>query len=214
MLDQSRGRGTPSDADLYLLIANPITSGTATDYYTFGDEERLKLQYNLDGTGGITPDLRVNDPNFNVETNESINTAWRYPVDTNNDGKFDTFTLYGIFFRTPPRDDTKLSPTLGEFLRPRKPLEARTPPMSVGGLNPKCLQGGGTAASLAGDSGWYRLDGKLKKSFFVYTVNVPITDTEVAALGTELSKIHRQFQHFSLRISARPKAAFLSPTTR
>jgi len=189
MLDQSQGRGTPSDADLYLLIANPIpTSGTVTDYYTFGDEKRLKLQYNLDGTGGITPDLRVNDPNFNLETNESINTAWRYPVDTNNDGKFDTFTLYGIFFRTPPRDDANPSPTLGEFLRPRKPLEARTPPMSVAGLNPKCLQGGGTAASLAGDSGWYRLDGKLKKSFFVYTVNVPITDTEATALGNDYLK--------------------------
>ncbi|MEG4170816.1 MULTISPECIES: hormogonium polysaccharide biosynthesis protein HpsA [unclassified Microcoleus] len=188
MLDQSQGRGTPSDEDLYLLIANPLTGGSATDYYTFGDEKRLKLQYNLDGTGGITPDLRVNAPNFNLETNESINTAWRYPVDTNNDGKFDTFTLYGIFFRTPPRDDNKSSPTVGEFLRPRKPLEARTPPMSVAGLNPKCLQGGGTAASLAGDSGWYRLDGKLKKSFFVYTVNVPITDTEATALGSNYQK--------------------------
>ncbi|MEG4116565.1 hormogonium polysaccharide biosynthesis protein HpsA [Microcoleus sp. N9_B4] len=184
LLEQTQNRGTPSDEDLYLLIANPLTGGSASDRYTFGDEERLKLQYNLDGTGGITPDLRVNDPNFNLETNESINTAWRYPVDTNNDGKFDTFTLYGIFFRTPPRDDDKNNPTLGEFLRPRKPLEARTPPMSVAGLNPKCLQGGGTAASLAGDSGWYRLDGKLKKSFFVYTVNVPITDTEATALGT------------------------------
>ncbi|MEG5029005.1 hormogonium polysaccharide biosynthesis protein HpsA [Microcoleus sp. AT8-B1] len=184
MLDQTAGRGTPSDEDLY-LTANPIGG---TDYYTFGDEERLKLQYNLDGTGGISPDLGVNDPNFNLESNESINTAWRYPVDTNNDGKFDTFTLYGIFFRTPPRDDDKLSPTVGEFLRQRKPLEARTPPMSVAGLNPKCLQGGGTAASLAGDSGWYRLDGKLKKSFFVYTVNVPITDTEATALGSNYQK--------------------------
>ena len=179
MLDQSQGRGTPSDADLYRLIAKPITGGSVTDFYTFGDEKRLKLQYNLDNTGGITPDLRVNDANFNIETNESINTAWRYPVDTNNDGKFDTFTLYGIFFRTPPRDNANGSPTLGEFLRPRRPLEARTPPMSVAGLNPKCVQGGGTAASLAGDSGWYRLEGKLKKSFFVYTVNVPITEPEV-----------------------------------
>ncbi|MGB7894658.1 MAG: hormogonium polysaccharide biosynthesis protein HpsA, partial [Microcoleus sp.] len=184
MLDQTGGRGTPSDEDLY-LTANPIGG---TDYYTFGDEKRIKLQYNLNGTGGISPDLGVNAPNFNLETNESINTAWRYPVDTNNDGKFDTFTLYGIFFRTPPRDDDKNSPTVGEFLRPRKPLEARTPPMSVAGLNPKCLQGGGTAASLAGDSGWYRLDGKLKKSFFVYTVNVPITDTEATALGSNYQK--------------------------
>ncbi|MBD1814812.1 hormogonium polysaccharide biosynthesis protein HpsA [Microcoleus vaginatus DQ-U2] len=188
MLDQTQGRGTPSDEDLYLMIGKPITGGSVTDNYTFGDEKRLKLQYNLDGTGGISPDLSVNAPNFNLETNESINTAWRYPVDTNNDGKFDTFTLYGIFFRTPPRDDAKASPTLGEFLRPRKPLEARTPPMSVAGLNPKCLQGGGTAASLAGDSGWYRLDGKLKKSFFVYTVNVPITDSEATALGSNYQK--------------------------
>ncbi|MBE9096688.1 hormogonium polysaccharide biosynthesis protein HpsA [Tychonema sp. LEGE 07203] len=186
LLEQTGGRGTPSDEDLYLMIANPIP-GT-DNIYTFGDEKRLKLQYNLDGTGGISPDLGVNEPNFKLETNESLNTAWRYPVDTNNDGKFDTFTLYGIFFRTPPRDDNKASPTVGEFLRPRKPLEARTPPMSVAGLNPKCLQGGGTAASLAGDSGWYRLDGKLKKSFFVYTVNVPITDTEATALGSNYQK--------------------------
>ena len=33
-------------------------------------------------------------------------------------------------------------------------------------------------ASLVGESGWERIDGKLKKSFFVYTVNVPITPTE------------------------------------
>jgi hypothetical protein len=56
--------------------------------------------------------------------------------------------------------------------------------MSVAALNPNCVQGGGTAASLAGDSGWYRLDGKLKKSLFVYTVNVPITEPEANALGT------------------------------
>ncbi|MEP6490563.1 hormogonium polysaccharide biosynthesis protein HpsA [Microcoleus vaginatus] len=179
MLDQTQGRGTPSDTDLYLNMANALGG---PDDYSFGDEERLKLKYDLDG-GGIKPDLDVNDPAI-AETNESINTAWRYPVDTNNDGKFDTYTLYGIFFRTPPRDDNKASPTVGEFLRPRKPLEARTPPMSVAGLNPNCLQGGGTVASLAGDSGWYRLDGKLKKSFFVYTVNVPITtDVEVNALA-------------------------------
>ena len=175
MLDQSQGGGTPSDQDLYLLMTHPIPGNR--DNYTFGDEKRLQLKYDLEDDG--IKDLPVNDPNFKLEDNDSINTAWRYAVDTNNDGKFDTFSIYGIFFRTPPRDDTKNSPTLGEFLRPRKPLEARTPPMSVAALNPNCVQGGGTAASLAGDSGWYRLDGKLKKSFFVYTVNVPITANEV-----------------------------------
>jgi hypothetical protein len=39
---------------------------------------------------------------------------------------------------------------------------------------------------LVGDSGWYKLDGKLKKSFFVYTVNVPITAADIGsvAVGT------------------------------
>jgi type II secretory pathway pseudopilin PulG len=183
MLDQSQGGGTPSDEDLYLLITKPLGGSVADDNYTFGGEERLTLKYDLNKSGSIE-DLPVNTPTFNLEANESINTAWRYPVDTNNDGKFDTFTLYGIFFRTPPRDDVKDSPTVGEFLRQRQPLEARTPPMSVAELNPNCLQGGGTAASLAGDSGWYRLDGKLKKSFFVYTVNVPITEAEASANST------------------------------
>ncbi|HAT14963.1 MAG TPA: hypothetical protein DCS91_16545 [Microcoleaceae bacterium UBA11344] len=181
LLEQTQDRGTPSDAELYFPIANPkSTSGSAVpDSYTFGDEDRLKLKYDLDGSGGISPDLKVNDTGFNLETNESINTAWRYPVDTNGDGKFDNFTLYGIFFRTPPRDDTPKSPTLGDFLRKREPLEARKPPQRK--LKAGCEQGGGTVATLAGDSGWYRIDGKLKKSFFVYTVNVPMTAADVAA---------------------------------
>jgi hypothetical protein len=180
LMESTQQRGTPNDADLYLKIASAVPS--PTDDYTFGDEERLILRADLDG-GGINASAEAKDPPVDPTTgveNEAINTAWRYPVDTNNDGKFDTFTLYGIFFRTPKRDDTLGSPTLGEFIRPRKPLEARTPPMSVAAINPACAQGGGTVASLAGDSGWYRLDGKLKKSFFVYTVNVPMTDTEAA----------------------------------
>ncbi|MEG5036376.1 hormogonium polysaccharide biosynthesis protein HpsA [Microcoleus sp. AT3-D2] len=179
LLEQTQNRGTPSDADLYLPLANPTTPGSTVDNYTFGDEERLRLKYDLDGSGGISPDFKVNDTGFNLETNESINTAWRYPVDTNGDGTFDSFTLYGIFFRTPPRDDVEKSPTLGDFLRKREPLEARKPPQRK--LKAGCEQGGGTVATLAGDSGWYRIDGKLKKSFFVYTVNVPMTAADVAA---------------------------------
>ncbi|MEG4307394.1 hormogonium polysaccharide biosynthesis protein HpsA [Microcoleus sp. D3_18a_C4] len=176
LLEQTQNRGTPSDADLYLPIANPTTPGSTVDNYTFGDEERLRLKYDLDGRGGISPDFKVNDTGFDLETNESINTAWRYPVDTNGDGKFDSFTLYGIFFRTPPRGTQ--APTLGDFERKREPLEARKPPQRK--LKAGCEQGGGTVATLAGDSGWYRIDGKLKKSFFVYTVNVPMTATDAA----------------------------------
>jgi type II secretory pathway pseudopilin PulG len=49
MLDQSQGPGTPSDQDLYLLITTPV--GGSVDNYTFGDEERLKLTYDLDNNG-------------------------------------------------------------------------------------------------------------------------------------------------------------------
>lgn len=180
LLEQTQDRGTPSDTDLYFPIANPgSTSGsTVPDNYTFGDEDRLRLKYDLNEDKSIS-EKDVNESGFIIETNESINTAWRYPIDTNGDGKFDNFTLYGIFFRTPPRDDVPKSPTLGDFLRKRKPLEARKPPQRK--LKPGCEQGGGTVATLAGDSGWYRIDGKLKKSFFVYTVNVPMTAADVAA---------------------------------
>ena len=167
--DPQRPTATPSDRELYRMMSSDGKAITPPqpDNYTFGDETRLKIKANLDNVPAIAPDLKVTDPNFNLETNESINTAWRYPVDTDNDGTKDTYTIYGIFFRSPPREKN------GDFERVRKPLEARTPPMSGGALKPGC-EAGGTSASLVGDSGWYKIDGKLKKSFFVYTVNVPI----------------------------------------
>jgi hypothetical protein len=84
---------------MYRMMSDILGSGSGIDTYTFGDETRLKLQSDKDPDA--TNDLKVTDPGFNLETNKSINTAWRYPVDTNNDGAFDTFTLYGIFFRSP-----------------------------------------------------------------------------------------------------------------
>lgn len=166
--DPQRPTATPSDQEMYRIMS----AATSTqDLYKFGDEERLTLKYPLNG--GSQP-VKVNpqDPLGGLGSeNEAINTAWRYPVDTDNDGNFDTFTLYGIFFRTPPRAAD------GNFSRVRQPLDARTPPMALGSLDPACAteDAGNTVANLVGDSGWYKLDGKLKKSFFVYTVNVPIT---------------------------------------
>ena len=179
--DPQRPTATPSDTELYRIMSSYPTPSTSAnpDFYTFGDEIRLRLRFPLNG-GGLA---NANDPqgplvNAQDQENEAINTAWRYPVDTNTDGRFDTYTLYGIFFRNPP-----LTPT-GDFSRTRKPLDARTPPMSLGGVtNPACVQGTGTVASLVGDSGWYRIDGRLQKSFFVYTVNVPITQADIAANG-------------------------------
>jgi hypothetical protein len=186
--DPQRPTSTPSDAELYrVMSANTTTS----DLYKFADEERLILKYPLKNTT-LNPDA-IKDPKTaplekigaGIVESEAINTAWRYPVDTNNDGFFDTFTLYGIFFRNPPLDSTSLA-----VARARKPLDARTPPMALGSLDPACLSegAGDNVATLVGDSGWYKLDGKLRKSFFVYTVNVPIKDTEVAALGANKYK--------------------------
>jgi len=56
--------------------------------------------------------------------------------------------------------------------------------MSSGNAAPSCARGGGTVANLVGNLGWYKTDdGLLKKSFFVYTVNVPITAAEAGTLG-------------------------------
>ena len=179
---QNRESLTPDDQQLYRVMSSYTTG---SDRYTFGDETRLKLSYPLNGST-ITKADKPQDPlltknGTTIIENEAINTAWRYPVDTNNDGLFDTFTLYGIFFRRPPLDP---DPTKnGDFYRARKPLDARTPPMSLSGLGkPLCPQGSGTSASLGGTSGWEPMDGKLKKSFFVYTVNVPMTATEAATV--------------------------------
>ncbi|MEG5061229.1 hormogonium polysaccharide biosynthesis protein HpsA [Microcoleus sp. A2-C5] len=187
--DPQKPLATPSDNEMYRMMSDSTGAGSGTDTYTFGDETRLKVKANLDSVPAISPDLKVTDAGFNLETNESINTAWRYPVDTNNDGKFDTFTLYGIFFRSPPRIPSGIN--AGEFERARKPLEARTPPMSLGVLKKGCEAAAGNIASLVGDSGWYSVNGRLLKSFFVYTVNVPIKDQAEAAAAQALDNTHQ-----------------------
>lgn len=169
--DPQRPTATPSDNEMYRMMS---AAGSSNDIYKFGDEERLTLKYDLDGLNGINPDGAKPD----AEKDEQIKTAWRYAVDTNNNGKFDTFTLYGIYFRSPERETT--SPNAGTFKRARLPLEARTPPMTGKIADPKCAAAAGTSASLVGDSGWYKSEGKLKKSFFVYTVNLPITNPNPA----------------------------------
>jgi len=156
--DPTLPRGTPSDSALYDAIKK--------DKYRLGDETRLKLAFDIDSSN------TVSNPTSStaIENDETLKTAWKYAVDTDNNGKKDTFTLYGIFFRSPSRDSTT-----GQFNRERKPLDARTPPMDSSS-NQQC--GGASGfASLVGNSSWYKLNsGNLGKSFFVYTINVPITN--------------------------------------
>ncbi|BAZ04380.1 hormogonium polysaccharide biosynthesis protein HpsA [Calothrix sp. NIES-3974] len=154
-------RSTPSDLALYNALAKGINK------YTFGDETQLQIRFD------VNENKKIDQPGSDTDLakTEIIDTAWRYPVDTDNNGKFDSYTLYGIYFRSPGRDDKT-----GKLDRARNPLEARTPPMDDGSLGGICKSARGTAATLIGESGWYKSGTTLKKSFFVYVTTVPITE--------------------------------------
>jgi hypothetical protein len=156
--DPTLPRETPSDLALY----NALQSNR----YNLGDEARLKLVSDIDRNNTI----EANATDTIIENDETLTTAWKFPVDTDNNGKFDSYTLYGIYFRSPSRDAN------GKFSRSRNSLEARTPPMSGGTLGNQCANLSSTSASLIGDSSWYKTGEKLTKSVFVYTATVPITN--------------------------------------
>jgi hypothetical protein len=166
--DPTLPRSTPSDGSLYNSFNKDIKK------YTFGDETPLVVRYDIDGNKTIdTKDGKGND--LPLEKKEAISTAWRFPVDTDNNGKYDSYTLYSISFRSPTRADD------GKFDRNRSPLDARTPPMDDGSLGGLCAAAKGTSASLIGESGWYRSGSTLKKSFFVYAATVPIITDQTDA---------------------------------
>ncbi|MDJ0620217.1 MAG: hormogonium polysaccharide biosynthesis protein HpsA [Calothrix sp. MO_192.B10] len=139
--DSRLPRATPTDAALASHFDTYINE------YTFGDEKQLKLTHSGD----------------------TLKSAWRFPVDTDNNGKYDTYTLYGIYFSNPDVSD-------GVYTRSRNPLEARSIPMLGGNISGSCGDIIGTSATLVGNSGWFKIGSKLKKSFYVYTANVPITN--------------------------------------
>lgn len=166
--DPTLPRGTPTDNSLYEALKK--------DKYRLGDETRLKLAFDINDddtiqTGGTNDNGTPNDTSDDfVDEDETLKTAWKYAVDTDNNGKKDTITLYGMYFRIPRTNSS------GVFTRERKALEARTPPMDNDSGNPNCPNALGFS-SLVGNSNWYKLNsGNLGKSFFVYTVNVPITN--------------------------------------
>lgn len=152
-LDGRLPRATPTDDALYSTLSNNINE------FTFGDETQLKLALNSDEKAKRTE---------TDEKNKELKTAWLYPVDTDNNGKFDSYTLYGIYFRNPPIN-------AGIYKYARNSLEARTPPMTAGNVSGDCGDTLGTSATLVGNTGWFKLGNKLKKAFFVYTATVPIT---------------------------------------
>lgn len=137
--DKTLPKTTPTDDDLYNALVKNI------DKYTFGDETKLTLS---------------------LQGQPSLQTAWRFPVDTDSNGKFDSYTLYGIYFKTPPVVN-------GQYSRARNALEARNVPVVKGTLNANC---GSTDTIVVGNTGWVRQDNEIKKAFFVYTAIARITN--------------------------------------
>jgi type II secretory pathway pseudopilin PulG len=130
-----------------------IASVLEQEKYKLGDETQIELTGDF---GGKTPaDTAA----------KTLKSAWKFPVDTDNNGKFDTYTLYGIYFRNPRAASNN------ENNRARGTTEARALPQNDG-QGERCATGGA-----GGIEGWTLIGGQLKKAFFTYVANVPITDT-------------------------------------
>lgn len=161
MADSSLPPATPTDVNLDKALNN--------NKYTLGDETRLRL---------------VNSNNYSNnfgENQDTLTTAWKFPVDSDNNGKFDSYTLYGIYLRSPNAKES------------RNPLAARTPPMQGDVLGKECEHIASGSDRAAGDSGWYPAGDKLSKSFFVYTATVPITNPPINAVNYEAHKGNKSF---------------------
>ncbi|MGQ9864825.1 MAG: hormogonium polysaccharide biosynthesis protein HpsA, partial [Pseudanabaenaceae cyanobacterium] len=144
--------------------------------YTFKGEMRIQLVSDFGRPlGGATnptggdPDgqIRANAPS--IADREYSTTAWKLPLDTDGNGKFDSYGLYSIQFRTKPQQ--------AAGSRPISPLETRALPMEETALSAACASAGG--ANVATTEGWtFQPGSPLRKAFFVYAVTVPITDSE------------------------------------
>ena len=173
LADPNLPRGTPPDIKLFDVMKDAR--------YTFGDETRLKLALDFangnDNTPNGTIDPNPSDPKFE----ETITTAWKYPVDLDGNGKFDAFTLYGLYWRSPNFVNDNGTQ---RFARGRNGLEARSIPQETAGLSQVCRSQGQTAATTVGDSDWYKQGGNLSKAFYAYAATVPITDLGNTSFGS------------------------------
>jgi hypothetical protein len=177
---------TPSELGLLGELTKPTPQGSTKKFkYEFQDENTLTLAFDIDGKPGETETGTGNNECEEPTGKETLNTAWKFPVDLNNDGdpngSEDGFNIYGIFFRSPAeRDDD------GKFCFVRTPLEARSYPLpkltSAAITNKDCPQSLGTSASLVGSSDWYKVGANLKKSFFIYAATIPKQGSGFSAL--------------------------------
>ncbi|WP_016952701.1 hormogonium polysaccharide biosynthesis protein HpsA [Anabaena sp. PCC 7108] len=154
--DKRLPRSTPSDKALDGVLADKDT----IKEYTFGDETLLEL---------TNPE----------DTTEKLQTAWRFPVDTDSNGKFDSYTLYGIYYKNPELNNNQT-----QYKTERTSLQARSTPMTFASIGSSCANAGDSSASLVGVNGWFQSTKSLRlvKAFFVYTATVPITETDETKL--------------------------------
>nr|WP_290223436.1 hormogonium polysaccharide biosynthesis protein HpsA [Trichocoleus desertorum] len=160
--DPNLPRATPADRRLRDVMDD--------SKYTFPDEVRLKLVADANNNNTIGENSNRTLGTYTLENDETSRQGWKFPVDTDSNGRYDAYTFYSIAWRLPPRSPSNPN----TFTRPRSPLEARTPPMSVNNIGGQCATAAGTSASLVGNSGWYASNGKIVKSFSVYAATVPI----------------------------------------
>jgi type II secretory pathway pseudopilin PulG len=155
--DPALPRGTPADDKMLTVMADAK--------YTFPDEIRLKLAYDIDG-GGIAPYNSTTNAQYS-KTDETLTTAWKFPVDTDGNGLYDSFSIYGLFWRTPPVTRTE-----------RKPLEARSLAQDANAASSNCATAGQSAATSVTGGDWYKStsSSELSKSFYAYALTIPITD--------------------------------------
>ena len=157
--DQRLSRATPTETELDNVLV------TYKDEYTFGDERNLIVDCYDPSSGLKHQGICSSD--------KELKTAWEFPIDTDNNGKFDSYTLYGIYYKNPALSGTS-------FVK-RNPVQARAIPMTITSAGGNCPNNNtAISASLAGVNGWFKGNKSLSlvKGFFVYTVTVPITSTE------------------------------------
>ena len=155
--DPRLSRAIPTESEIDNVLV------TYKDEYTFGDERNLIVDCYDPSSGLKHQGICSSD--------KELKTAWEFPIDTDNNGKFDSYTLYGIYYKNPALSGTS-------FVK-RNPVQARAIPMTITSAGGNCPSTA-ISASLAGVNGWFK-DNKslsLVKGFFVYTVTVPITSTE------------------------------------
>jgi len=165
--DPALPRGTPADDKMLTVMADAK--------YTFPDEIRLKLAYDLDG-GGISAYDATHSQYGKAD--ETLTTAWKFPVDTDGNGLYDSFSIYGLFWRTPPTTRTE-----------RKPLEARSLAQDANASSSNCATAGQSAATSVTGGDWYKStsSSELSKSFYAYALTIPITDITAIKIVSSLT---------------------------